>query len=52
MFLENRLIAMLDVLGLANRLGTKEGLVETTAAYAEIIGRAKGHMFLTEGSAG
>lgn len=45
MFLENRLIAMLDVLGLANRLGTKEGLVETTAAYAELIGRAKGHMF-------
>ncbi len=45
MFLENRLIAMLDVLGLASRLGTREGLVETTVAYAELIGRAKVHMF-------
>lgn len=45
MYLENRLIAMLDVLGFASRIQTRDGLESTTAKYAELIGRAKGHMF-------
>lgn len=45
MYLENRLIAMLDILGLANRIQTREGLERTTAKYAELIGSARTHMF-------
>jgi hypothetical protein len=52
MYLENRLIAMLDVLGLANRIQTREGLERTTAKYAELIGRARGHMFSPKGMPG
>lgn len=44
-YLENRLIAMLDVLGFAERIQTREGLERTTAQYAQLIARAKGHMF-------
>jgi len=45
MYLEHRLIAMLDVLGFADRIQTREGLELTTARYSELIARAKGHMF-------
>lgn len=45
MYLENRLIAMLDVLGFAGRIQTREGLQGTAARYAELIERAKRHMF-------
>jgi len=36
---------MLDVLGFARRIQTREGLEVTTAQYDERIARAKGHMF-------
>ena len=36
---------MLDVLGFAGRLGTREVLRKTTATYAALIDRAKTHMF-------
>ena len=45
MYLENRLIAMLDVLGFANRIKEREGLVRTTEMYADLIVNAKKHMF-------
>jgi hypothetical protein len=45
MILERRLIAMLDVLGFAGRIGTREALRETTATYAALIDRANKHMF-------
>lgn len=45
MYLEHRFIAMLDVLGFASRIQTREGLEVTTTKYAELIARAKGHMF-------
>ena len=45
MYLENRLIAMVDVLGFADSIKTRERLESTTARYSELIGRAKGHMF-------
>lgn len=52
MYLENRLIAMLDVLGFAERIQTREGLGRTTAQYAELIARAKGHMFSPKAAPG
>lgn len=45
MYLENRLIAMIDVLGFSSRIGTREGLELTSAKYAEMIAQAKEHMF-------
>lgn len=45
MYFENRLIAMLDVLGFTSHIQTRDGLEQTTTKYAELIGRAKGHVF-------
>lgn len=45
MYLENRLIAMIDVLGFASRIETRQGMEITTTRYAELISRAKVHMF-------
>ncbi len=45
MYLEHRLIAMLDVLGFASCIETRSGLERTTAKYSELIALAKGHMF-------
>ncbi len=45
MYIENRLIAMVDVLGFADRIQTREGLESTTTRYAELISHARGHMF-------
>lgn len=45
MYLENRLIAMIDVLGFSSRIETREGMELTSAKYAELIAQAKEHMF-------
>lgn len=45
MYLEHRLIAMLDVLGFSSRIQTREGLEITTAKYSDLIALARGHMF-------
>lgn len=45
MYLENRLIAMVDVLGFSSRIRTREGMELTSTRYAELIAQAKEHMF-------
>ena len=45
MHLENRMIAMLDVLGFSNRIRTRPELLQTMEKYAEMIKLAKQHMF-------
>jgi hypothetical protein len=50
MYLENRLIAMVDVLGFASRIETRQGMEITTAKYAELIARARAHMFAPKGT--
>jgi len=45
MYLENRLIAMLDVLGFSSRIKTREGMEQMDAKYAQLIDCAKSHMF-------
>lgn len=45
MYLENRLIAMLDVLGFASRIETRQALQATTSTYAGLIASARAHMF-------
>lgn len=45
MYLENRLVAMLDVLGLSRRLGTREQLEATSRQYSELIQSAKQKIF-------
>lgn len=41
MYYENRVIAMLDVLGMANQLTNKESLIATTKKYSELIQEAQ-----------
>lgn len=45
MYLENRLIAMLDVLGFSSRIKTRECMEQTGDKYAQLIEGAKSHMF-------
>ncbi len=43
---------MLDVLGFASYIQTREGLERTTARYAELISRARGYMFAPKAAPG
>lgn len=52
MYLDNRLIAMLDVLGFSSRIQDPESLKRTTAQYAGLIAEAKEHMFNPAGMPG
>lgn len=52
MYLENRLIAMLDVLGFSSRIQNPESLKRTTEQYAGLIAEAKEHMFSPAGMPG
>lgn len=52
MYLEGRLIAMLDVLGFAARIETREALESTTKRYSELIAEARRHMFEPKALAG
>lgn len=52
MYLENRLIAMLDVLGFSSRIQDPESLQKTMAQYAGLITAAQSHMFSPEGVPG
>jgi hypothetical protein len=45
MYLENRLIAMIDVLGFSSRIETRKGMELTSEKYAELIAQAKEYMF-------
>lgn len=45
MYVENRLIAMLDVLGFSSQIETREGMKQTSDKYAGLIEDAKNHMF-------
>lgn len=45
MYLENRIIAMLDVLGLSKRLNSKEDLIETSKIYSDLISTTKTEIF-------
>ena len=52
MYLENRLIAMLDILGFASKIDTKEKLLEITNEYSEIIETVKKEDLSNEGTKG
>lgn len=47
MYLENRIIAMLDVLGLSKRLNTKEDLINTSKIYNDLITTTKTEILST-----
>jgi hypothetical protein len=41
MYLENRMIALLDVLALSDRIDTKEKMLATLSEYKRVIAKAK-----------
>lgn len=52
MHLENRMIAMLDVLGLSNQISDKDKLLSVVNTYKELISEAKHSIFNQETMAG
>lgn len=48
MYLENRIIAMLDVLGLSKRLNSKQDLIETSKIYNDLITSTKNEILSSQ----
>lgn len=48
MYLENRLIAMLDVLGLSSKITSKDQLINTSHKYNKLIREAKEKVFISD----